>query len=81
MGVCRRVNNDWMELGIEADWRYLKALEDIAHPHAELSEYFVTGLMGGSSVEGWTKHGEARKPEKILDERTHKGYDQLELRS
>ncbi len=80
VGVCRLTQDDWHKLRIEADWRYASTLKR-GHPSYELSEYFLNGTMNGDSVERWAEGGEASRPEKIVDERSHPRYDPLESRT
>ena len=70
VGRCDLTEADWHELRVEADWRYAKALEDLGHLHAYLSEYFVAGKMKEQYLHDWIKTDpEAHIPGKIVDER------------
>ena len=74
LGECRLTPDDWKDLRIEADWRYVSELYP-EHPSQALSEYFLSGKMHGDSLESWAHKGEARRPEKIIDERTNARHD------
>lgn len=70
VGDCRLTQEDWRVLRVEADWRYALHLGK-DHPNYELSEYFEYGLMDGLPLSTWIHEGDAAKPDKIVDERTH----------
>ncbi|WP_229503013.1 T6SS effector phospholipase Tle3 domain-containing protein [Pseudoduganella guangdongensis] len=70
IGVARLTDDDWRDLRVEADWRYVRSLGP-EHPHAYLSEYFATGYMKKQDIATWANSdGDARMPAAILDERT-----------
>ena len=71
IGVCTLSEQDWRELRVEADWRYLKGLRAAGHPHGYLSEYFSSGFMAKQPLEEWVKSGEACRPAGIVDTRTY----------
>lgn len=74
VGDCRLTQEDWRVLRVEADWRYALHLGK-DHPNYELSEYFEYGLMDGLPLSTWIHEGDAAKPDKIVDERTHAPND------
>ena len=69
IGVCKLTPEDWKDLRIEADWRFVKGL-DKSNPHQKYAEYFVWGRMNGQFLSRWVKSDpEAHMPKKIVDER------------
>jgi hypothetical protein len=72
VGVSHLTEDDWRELRVEADWRYAAALQLDNHPHAYLSEYFLTGWMTDKPLQEWAKQGEAAMPPEVIDERLWK---------
>ncbi|AQQ44192.1 MULTISPECIES: T6SS effector phospholipase Tle3 domain-containing protein [Burkholderia] len=76
VGLCYLSPQDFAELRIEADWRFGSALPDI-HPSKGYAQYFESGVMGkdGAPVHEWVKIAEeAKRPEKIVDERENELY-------
>ncbi|VWB80222.1 T6SS effector phospholipase Tle3 domain-containing protein [Burkholderia lata] len=76
IGLCYLSSRDLTELRIEADWRFGVALPD-KHPSKHYSNYFEAGVMGDADapVHEWVKDAEeAKRPEKIVDERENELY-------
>jgi len=68
IGVCNIKQEDFTELRIAADWRFLKGLSD-NDSNPLFHDYFNRGLVGELSVCKWSESGEGGMPSKIKDER------------
>ncbi|KVU36657.1 hypothetical protein WK66_29300 [Burkholderia ubonensis] len=69
VGVCKLSEDDWEKLRVEADWRFWKGMSD-SNPNKKYGEYFSQGKMKNVTLGEWISHdGEARMPNKIVDER------------
>jgi hypothetical protein len=69
IGLCYLSPEQMAELRIEADWRFGESM-DKTHPNKKYSEYFVQGSQRGEPLHEWIKiDPEAKRPEKIIDER------------
>jgi pimeloyl-ACP methyl ester carboxylesterase len=70
IGLCYLTPKQLSQLRIEADWRLGEGLKD-ENPNKKYTIYFATGKMNGEFLSDWIalKDSEARRPEKIADER------------
>ncbi|WP_230963191.1 hypothetical protein [Burkholderia cepacia] len=78
IGLCYLSPQDFTELRIEADWRFGEALPE-NHPSKHYADYFESGVMVAGKdampVHVWVKNAkEAKRPEKIVDERENELY-------
>ncbi|MCA7980040.1 hypothetical protein LGM57_27330 [Burkholderia cepacia] len=78
IGLCYLSPQDFTELRIEADWRFGEALPE-NHPSKHYADYFESGVMVAGTdampVHVWVKNAkEAKRPEKIVDERENELY-------
>jgi len=68
IGVCNIKQEDFAELRICADWRFLNGINKNTLSTIFL-EYFDRGLINGISVSEWSKSSEGKMPSKINDKR------------
>lgn len=75
IGLCYLSPKDLTELRIEADWRFGSAMAD-DHPSHKYSKYFELGKLEKKFLSEWVadKDSEAKRPEKIVDERENELY-------
>ncbi|MDN7616883.1 T6SS effector phospholipase Tle3 domain-containing protein [Burkholderia cepacia] len=75
IGLCYLSPQDFTELRIEADWRFGAAVPD-GHPCHKYSKYFELGKLENKFLSEWiaAKNSEAKRPEKIVDERENELY-------
>jgi hypothetical protein len=69
IGLCYLSPEQMAELRIEADWRFGDGI-DKNRPNKKYWEYFAQGVQDGEPLHEWIKiDPEAKRPEKIIDER------------
>jgi len=75
IGLCYLSPQDWTELRVEADWRFGSAIPN-GHPSFKYAKYFELGKMETLFLSDWIakKDSEAKRPEKIVDERENELY-------
>ncbi|NTZ84432.1 hypothetical protein FCJ61_15855 [Burkholderia metallica] len=75
VGLCYLSPEDLTELRIEADWRFGGALAS-THPSYKYAKYFELGKLDKKFLSDWiaAENSEAKRPEKIVDERENELY-------
>ena len=69
IGLCYLSPEQMKALRIEADWRFGDGM-DKKNPNKKYWEYFAQGVQDGEPLHEWIKiDPEAKRPEKIVDER------------
>ncbi|RDU98560.1 hypothetical protein DWV00_13395 [Trinickia dinghuensis] len=77
IGLCYLTPKQLAELRIEADWRFGKGMTD-DNPNKKYWNYFQKGTLGGDWLHEWVRNdSEARRPERIVDEREGQLYLKL----
>ena len=69
IGLCYLSPAQMTELRIEADWRFVKGMDD-DNPNKKYGQYFLKGVQTGEPLHEWVKADpDAKRPDKIVDER------------